>query len=76
MTPFCIGELKDFQARMLQICYHKQVLKVVMYPAIIQQEYSLAVLKQSMLSEVFCDCWHEVVKELVFKSSAVIRTFP
>jgi hypothetical protein len=29
-----------------------------------------------MLSEVFCDCWHEVVKELVFKSSAVIRTFP
>jgi hypothetical protein len=69
MTSFCIGQLKDvtFAAGMLQTCYHKQVLKMVMCPAIIQQEYSLAVLRQCVLPEVFFDHWHEVVKEPVFK---------
>lgn len=35
--------------------------------AVIQQEYSLALLRQSLLSELFYDCGHRVVKESVLE---------
>ena len=38
-----------------------------MCTAIIQQEYSLAVLRQSLLYELFRDCGHKVVKESILE---------